>query len=80
MNIDDVVTSQIDGAAEKCAVCGKPVSGGGGYTRIRYEKEMVALCCPLCLKTFQENPGAFVHRQVTRAEVNAIFGLLTPPK
>ena len=79
MSIDDVLTSQIDGAVEKCAVCGKPVSGGAGYTRIRYEKEMVPLCCPLCLKTFQESPDKFVRRQATLAEVHAIFDLLAPP-
>ena len=78
MNIDDVIMSQVDNTGERCAVCGKSVAGGGGYTRIKFEKEMVALCCPLCVKTFQENPREFVHRQATRAEVHAIFDLLHP--
>jgi hypothetical protein len=76
MSIDDVIMSEVDDRGERCVVCGKSVVGGGGYTRIRYEKEMVALCCPLCLKTFQANPQEFVRRQDTRAEVHAIFDLL----
>ena len=78
MNIDDVIMSQVDDAGERCAVCGKSVVGGGGYTRIKFEEEMVALCCPLCLKTFQQNPLKFVRRQSTQAEVHAIFDLLRP--
>jgi len=75
MDIDDVITSQVDGAGERCAVCGKSVAGGGGYTRIQHEKAMVSLCCPLCLKTFQENPEDFARRQATRTEVHEIFDL-----
>jgi len=78
MDIDDVITSQVDGAGERCAVCGKSVAGGGGYTRIQHEKAMVSLCCPLCLKTFQENPEDFARRQATRTEVHEIFDLLRP--
>jgi hypothetical protein len=78
MNIDDVMISKVDDAGERCAVCGKSVARGGGYTRINFENKMVALCCPLCLNTFQENPREFVHRQDTRAEVHAIFDLLSP--
>lgn len=76
MNIDDVIMSQVDDAGERCAVCAKSVVGGGGYTRIKFEEQMVALCCPLCLKTFQQNPIEFVRRQNTQAEVHAIFDLL----
>jgi hypothetical protein len=78
MDIDDVITSQVDGAAERCAVCGKSVAGGGGYTRISFEDKTVALCCPLCLKTFQENPAQFARRQAIRTEVHEIFDLLRP--
>lgn len=78
VSIDDVIISQVDDAGQRCAVCGKSVAGGAGYTRINFEKQMVALCCPLCLKTFQENPQRFVSHQQTRAEVHAIFDLLRP--
>jgi hypothetical protein len=75
MDIDDLILSQVDDAGEKCPVCGKSVAGGG-YTRITFENTTLALCCPLCLKTFHENPRGFVRRQDTRAEVHAIFELL----
>ena len=78
MSIDDVMVSQLDDGGESCAVCGKSVACGGGYTRIKFEEQMVALCCPLCLKTFQQNPREFVRHQATRAEVHAIFDLLRP--
>ncbi len=78
MSIDDVMVSQLDGGGERCAVCGKSVAGSSGYTRIKFEEQMVALCCPLCLKTFQQNPLEFVRRQNTQAEVHAIFDLLRP--
>jgi len=78
MSIDDVLVSQLDGGGESCAVCGKSVAGGGGYTRIKFEDQMVALCCPFCLRTFQQNPIEFVRRQNTQAEVHAIFDLLRP--
>lgn len=78
MSIDDVMVSQLDDGTKSCAVCGKSVAGGGGYMRIKFEEQMVALCCPLCLKAFQQNPLEFVRRQNTQAEVHAIFDLLRP--
>ena len=76
MIVDDVMVSQSDEAGESCAVCGKSVAGAGGYTRIKHGERMVALCCPLCLATFQKNPQDWVHRKETRQETHAIFDLL----
>jgi hypothetical protein len=39
---------------------------------------MVALCCPLCLTTFEGNPEHFVGKQASQREVHAIFDLLRP--
>jgi hypothetical protein len=80
MSIDDVMLSQLDHAGETCAVCGKAVSCAGGYARLKHESGMVSLCCPLCLKTFQQNPHMFLRRQNTEAEVQAIFDLLHPKR
>ena len=78
MNIDDLMMSQLDDVGERCAVCGKSVAGAAGYMRIKFEQEMVALCCPLCFKTFQQNPQEFIRKRDTQAEIHAIFDLLRP--
>lgn len=44
---------------ETCVVCGKSVAGGRGYSHIQHEGESFALCCPLCLETFQKKPGYY---------------------
>ena len=76
MNIDDVISSQVDDAGETCAVCGKSVAGGGGFRKIKVETQTIALCCPLCVKTFEQNPGDFLRRQTSQAESHALFDLL----
>jgi hypothetical protein len=78
MIVDDVIMGQSHEAGESCAVCGKSVAGAGGYTRIKHGESMVALCCPLCLETFQKNPKEWVHRKETSQEARAIFDLLRP--
>ena len=44
-------------SADACAVCGKDTTGERGFMRLYVEGRPVQLCCPLCLKTYQENPG-----------------------
>jgi YHS domain-containing protein len=78
MSIDDVLASQIDSSAERCVVCGKSVTGASGHVRLKYGETMVALCCPLCLQTFQKNPVDYLRRLKTRTEVQNILDLLRP--
>jgi hypothetical protein len=52
--MDDPFT--FDTTNETCIVCGQPTSGGRCFSHILYRDRMVALCCPLCLETFQKNP------------------------
>ena len=78
MNIDDVIMSQLDNGEEACAVCGKSVTGSRGYIRVGYDGAMVALCCPLCLETFQSDPRHYVGREKTKNELNDILNLLKP--
>jgi len=68
MIVDDVIVSQSDEGGESCVVRGKSVAGAGGYTRIKHGESMVALCCPLCLATFQKNPQDWVHQAVNGAK------------
>ena len=39
-----------------CIVCGKSVDEGGGMCHIKVSARMVALCCPLCIETFNKDP------------------------
>lgn len=59
MNFD---ASDMDCASVQCAVCEKVITGGNWFARIKHGKWMVALCCPLCLDTFEKNPHAYVRR------------------
>ena len=60
MSSDDPVGGPAD--VERCAVCGKDVSGGSGFARINHDGAMVNLCCPLCQSTFLEDPKPYLSR------------------
>ncbi len=45
-----------------CAVCDKGMKGGQWFARIRQGDWMVALCCPLCTSTFEDDPQPYVRR------------------
>lgn len=42
-----------------CLVCGKGVENGGGFCRLNVDGKMIALCCPLCLETFNQDKPRF---------------------
>ena len=46
----------------QCAVCEKAITGGNWFARIRNKQRIVALCCPLCAETFENNPTPYVRR------------------
>ena len=62
-----------------CAVCGKNVQNGGGFARIRHGDRMVELCCPLCLDTFQKDPGPYVKRMQRVEYFRDLSGLQNSP-
>lgn len=47
--------------SETCAVCGKVTSSGRGFMQLVVEGRPIELCCPMCLKVYQE-------REAKRAE------------
>ena len=47
----------------RCVVCDKSVQAGGGYCHINVQDRMIALCCPLCLETFQKDPAPYLRRR-----------------
>lgn len=60
MSVEDTIGLRNEAPA--CAVCGKNVSNGGGFARIKYGERMVELCCPLCLETYQRDPTPYLKR------------------
>ena len=60
MCIEDTIGYRNEAPA--CAVCGKNVQNGGGFARVKSAERMVELCCPLCLETFQKDPGPYIRR------------------
>ena len=59
MNFD---ASDPDCSYVQCAVCEKAITGGNWFARIKHDQWMVALCCPLCTETFEQNPTPYVAR------------------
>ena len=49
----------------RCIVCDKCVDGGGGYAHLKIQNDMIALCCPHCMDSFQKNQNEFIARRVT---------------
>lgn len=43
-----------------CLVCGKSVEEGGGMCHIKAGERMIALCCPLCIETFNKDPKHYL--------------------
>ena len=60
MSLEDTIGCQNEDPS--CAVCGKNVTHGGGFSRINHKGVMVNLCCPLCLETFQKDPKPYMAR------------------
>jgi YHS domain-containing protein len=47
----------------QCAVCGKSVGHGEGFSHLNIEGQMIALCCPLCFETFEKEPAKYLRRR-----------------
>jgi len=54
--------SDMDCESVQCAVCEKEIPGGKWTARLKQGDHMVAVCCPLCLDTFEANPKAYMRR------------------
>ena len=39
---------------DTCAICGKSTANGRGFMRLVVEGRHIELCCPMCLKVYQE--------------------------
>mgnify|MGYP003590600281 CR=1 FL=1 len=50
----------------RCLVCDKNVEHGEGFCRILVEEMMIALCCPLCLETYNKDKDRYAAKLHTR--------------
>jgi hypothetical protein len=71
MNFD---ATNMDAEFVQCLVCEKEITGGKWAARIRHGNRMVALCCPLCLETFETNSDLYVRRLETVELLQATAG------
>ncbi len=44
-------------------VCGKRMNPNKAHIVITYDGQDYYLCCPLCQKTFEENPSKFIKNE-----------------
>ena len=51
---------------DHCAVCDKSVGHGEGFSHIKVENMMIALCCPLCFDTFSKDPAKYIRVRSAR--------------
>ena len=53
---------------ERCIVCHTATDHGDGVCHIKVIDVMTALCCPLCIATFNKEPKRYlVRRQIHKA-------------
>jgi len=76
MNIEDFIGYQDD--TPTCIVCGKNVTGGGGFARINHKGTMVNLCCPGCMGTFSNDPEPHMARLSKMLEYRALRAISKP--
>jgi len=60
MNTDDTSDLQPEWAA--CVVCGNSVEPASGAARINHRGNTINVCGPQCLRTFAEDPDAYLAR------------------
>ena len=67
-------TDEIENWDLHCIVCQKSVDHGGGMAHFKVEGEMVALCCPLCIETFNKDPKHYLMLRVIRRDQAKLHG------
>lgn len=54
-------TCAIEDWDERCLVCEKTTDHGGGVSHIKVIDGMTAVCCPLCIETFNQEPSRYLE-------------------
>ena len=45
-------------------VCGKKINSNKAYAKIKYNKHLYYVCCPLCQSEFEKDPAKFIKINV----------------
>jgi hypothetical protein len=70
--MNDLENADIRSWDRLCIVCGKSVDHGGGLAHIKAGAKMIALCCPLCIETFNKDPMHYLKlRRANELNVQA---------
>lgn len=67
-------TDEIENWDLHCIVCQKSVDHGAGMAHFKVEGEMVALCCPLCIATFNKDPKHYLMLRAIRRDQAKLHG------
>jgi hypothetical protein len=59
--MNELENADITNWEHHCLVCGKTVDQGGGMAHIKAGERMIALCCPLCIETFNKDPMHYLR-------------------
>ena len=51
---------------KQCLVCGKSVDHGEGFCRLKVDEHFIALCCPLCMEVYEQNPRRYLAKVLMR--------------
>jgi hypothetical protein len=64
--MQDLESADIKNWDHLCIVCSKSVDQGGGLAHIKAGARMIALCCPLCIETFNKDPMHYLKLRNAR--------------
>jgi hypothetical protein len=65
MTLDD--SPELNAAEDICTVCGRnAIESNQTLSHLRHEGEIVAICCPQCMETFQREPARFAAKECER--------------
>lgn len=66
MNENELENADITNCDHLCIVSGKSVDEGGGLCHIKAGARMIALCCLLCIETFNKDPMHYLRLRQAR--------------
>jgi predicted amidophosphoribosyltransferase len=76
MPVEDTI-GYVD-ASNVCDVCGKDLGACGAFARVQHRGRPVAVCCPMCLAAFQQDPAPYVARLEKIERYRALKKLAQP--
>ena len=70
--MSEIENADIENWDHICIICGKSVDEGGGLAHIKAGARMIALCCPLCIETFNKDPKHYLSLRLAHEMSTAL--------